>query len=140
MARYSDRLVQRSGRPVREEVGAISGSVRRSANETTTGEGSALHQLRAAVEKTTNQAENSCLMALDAAQHYNAKLFEFCKGNNDAALNYAQELADATSPSEFIQITTRNAAAQIELLDEQARELVTLGQTIVSKSVERFKR
>jgi hypothetical protein len=80
MARDSDRLVQRSGRPVREEVGAISGSMRRSADETTTGEGSALHQLRAAVEKTTNRAENSCLMALDAAQHYNAKLFEFCKG------------------------------------------------------------
>jgi hypothetical protein len=140
MARDSDRLVQSSGRPVREEVGAISGSARRSADETTTGEGSALHQLRAAVEKTTNQAENSCLMASDAAQHYTQKLFEFCKGNNDAALNYAQELADATSPSDFIQITTRNAAAQIELLAEQARELVTLGQTIVSKSVERFKR
>jgi hypothetical protein len=57
-----------------------------------------------------------------------AKLFEFAKTNNDAALNYVQELADERSPLEYIQITTGHAAAQIEVLAEQVKELGALGE------------
>jgi hypothetical protein len=117
----------------------MAGSTLRS-NRITAGEGNAVHQLRAAMEDTTDQAKNSCLMAMEAAQHYNAKLFEFAKTNNNAALNYAQQLADVRSPSEFIQLTTRHASAQIEVLAEQTKELVTLGQRIASESAELFKR
>jgi hypothetical protein len=92
------------------------------------------------MEETADRAKNSCLMAMEAAQHYNAKLFEFAKANNDAALNYAQELVDVRSPAEFIQITTRHAGAQIEVLAEQAKELMTLGQRIAFKSEEPFKK
>jgi hypothetical protein len=101
----------------------MAGSTLRSADRITAGEGNAVHQLRAAMDETTDQAKNSCLMAMEAVQHYNAKLFEFAKTNNNAALNYVQELADVRSPLEFIQITTRHAAAQIEVSVEQAKEL-----------------
>jgi hypothetical protein len=101
----------------------MAGSMLRRTDRITAGEGNAVHQLRAAMEETADQAKSSCSIALEAAQRFNAKLFEFAKTNNDAALNYVQEFAEAGSPADFIQITTRHAAAQIEVLAEQAKEL-----------------
>jgi len=118
----------------------MAGSTLRSTDRITAGDGNAVHQLRAALEETTDQAENSCSIILEAVQRYNAKLFEFAKTNNNTALNYAQQLAAVRSPLEFIQITTRHASAQIEVLAEQTTELVTLGQRITSESAELFKR
>jgi len=118
----------------------MAGSTLRSTDRITAGEGAAVHQLRAAMEETADQAKSSCSIALEAAQRYNAKLFEFAKTNSDAALNYVQEFADARSPADLIQITTRHAAAQIEVSVEQAKELGALGQGIASESAELFKR
>jgi hypothetical protein len=92
------------------------------------------------MEERTDLTKNSCLMAMEAAQHYNAELFEFAKANNDAALEYAQQLVDVRSPAEFIQITTKHASAQMGVLTEQAKELLALGLGIVSKSAEPFKK
>jgi hypothetical protein len=116
----------------------MAGSTLRSIDRITAGEGKAVHQLRAAMEETTDRAQDSCSIVLEAAQHYNAKLFEFAKTNNNAALNYAQQLADVRSPLEFIQITTRHASAQIDVLAKQAKELVTLSERIASESAELF--
>jgi len=118
----------------------MAGSALRSTDRMTAGEGNAVHQLRAAMEETADNAKNSCSTALEAVQRYNAKLFEFAKTNNNAALNYVQELADARSPAHFIQITTSHAAAQIEVSVEQAKELGTLCQRVASESAELFKR
>jgi hypothetical protein len=118
----------------------MAGSTHMNTDKAAVKEGNAVHQLRAAMEERTNQAKSSCLMAMEAAQHYNAKFFEFAKANNDAALEYAQQLVDVRSPAEFIQITTRHASAQMGVLTEQANELLTLGQRIVSKSAEPFKK
>jgi len=116
------------------------GSTLRSTDRITTGEGNAVHQLHAAMEETADKAKSSCSIALEGAQRYNAKLFEFAKTNSDAALNYVQEFADARSPADLIQITTRHAAAQIEVSVEQAKELGALGQRIASESAELFRR
>jgi len=48
----------------------MAGSTLRSIDRITAGEGNAVHQLRAAMEETTDQAKNSCSMAMEAAQHY----------------------------------------------------------------------
>ena len=79
----------------------------RKTEKTTAKEGIAFRELRAAMEERTDQTKSSCLMAMEAAQHYNAKLFEFAKANNDAAIEYAQQLVDVRFPAEFIRITTR---------------------------------
>ena len=48
--------------------------------KTSAKEGSAFRELRAAMGKRTDQTKNFCLMTMEVAQHYNAKLFEFAKG------------------------------------------------------------
>jgi uncharacterized membrane protein len=57
----------------------------------------------------------------------------------DSAI-HAQQLVDLRSPAEFIQVTIRHASAQMGVLTEQAKELLALGQGIVSKSAEPFKK
>jgi hypothetical protein len=93
----------------------------------------------AVTEETGRLARNSCLMTLEAAQHYNAKLFEFARVNSEAAFDYAQELSGVRSPSEFVEITTRRSREQLAVLTEQAKELVKIAQNAAFKSAEPFK-
>jgi Phasin protein len=79
------------------------------------------------------------LVTLDLVQYCNAKLLEFARINNEAAFNYAHELSDVRSPSEFIEITTRHAREQLAVLREQAKEVATLGQKATLKTAEPFK-
>jgi phasin len=111
----------------------------RMTDKTAAKEKGAFDQLSAATEGTRDLAKNSYLMATETAHQCNAKLLEFARVNNDAAFNYAQELSGARSPSEFVEITTRHANAQLAVLTEQAKELTTLGQKVASKSAAPFK-
>jgi hypothetical protein len=97
-------------------------------------EKSAFEAFGAATEETRHLAKNSCLTALEAAQEYNAKLFEFARINSEAAFGYAQELSGVSSPSGFIEITTRHARERLAAMTEQAKELVAIGQKAVAKS------
>src|ERR1700681_4585536 len=98
--------------------------ISRMKDKTSAKEKSAVEEIGAATEQTRHLARNSCLTALEAAQHYNAKLFEFARVNSEAAFDYAQELSGVRSPPEFIEITTRRAHEQLAVLTEQAKELV----------------
>jgi hypothetical protein len=96
-------------------------------------------QMSAGTEETTAPIQNFYLVTLDLVQYCNAKLLEFARINNEAAFNYAHELSDVRSPSEFIEITTRHAREQLAVLREQAKEVATLGQKATLKTAEPFK-
>jgi hypothetical protein len=108
-------------------------------DKTSAKEKGAFEAMDATTGEARHLAKNSCLTALEAAQHYNAKLFEFARINSEAAFDYAQELFGVRSPPEFIEITTRRAHEQLAALTEQAKELVAIGQKVALKSAEPFK-
>ncbi len=70
-------------------------------------------------------------------QDYNAKFIEFAQKNTKTAFEFAQQLTSVKSPSEFFELSANQTRKQFETLTEQARELSTLAQKIVSASVER---
>jgi hypothetical protein len=108
-------------------------------DKTSAKETSPFEEIGAATEGTRHLAKNSSLMALEAAQHYNAKLFEFARINSEAAFDYAQELSGVRSPPEFLEITTRRSREQLAVLTDQVKELLTIGQKVALKSAEPFK-
>jgi phasin len=102
-------------------------------------EESPFEKMNGATEKTREFVENAYLTALQSASHYNAKLLEFARINNEAAFHYAHELAGVKSPTDLVEITTRHAREQLAVLTAQAKELATLGQQATLKAVEPFK-
>jgi phasin len=70
-------------------------------------------------------------------QDYNAKFIEFAQKNTKAAFEFAQQLANVKSPSEFFELSADQTRKQFETLTEQARELSALAQRIVSASAQR---
>jgi phasin len=102
-------------------------------------EESPFEKMNGATEKTREFVENTYLTALQSAAHYNAKLLEFARVNNEAAFHYAHELAGVKSPTDLVEITTRHAREQLAVLTAQAKELATLGQQATMKAVEPFK-
>jgi phasin len=102
-------------------------------------EESPFQKMNGATEKTREFVENTYLTALQSAAHYNAKLLEFARVNNEAAFHYAHELAGVKSPTDLVEITTRHAREQLAVLTAQAKELATLGQQATLKAVEPFK-
>jgi hypothetical protein len=96
-------------------------------------------KMNGATEKTREFVEKTYLTALESAAHYNAKLLEFARVNNEAAFHYAHELAGVKSPTVMVEITTRHAREQLAVLTAQAKELATLGQQATLKAAESFK-
>ena len=71
------------------------------------------------------------------ANDYNAKFIEFAQKNTKTAFEFAQQLATVRSPSEFFELSANQTRQQFETLTEQARELSTLAQKIVSATAAR---
>ena len=78
------------------------------------------------VEKTTPP------MATD---HYRAKAFEFMTANVSTTLEYAQRLARAKTPTEFMELSTRHARQQFELIVKQTTELGSIAQRLAAPDI-----
>jgi phasin len=101
-------------------------------------------QAEQAFKKMSAAAEDSAALMRDTystaaarTQDYNAKFIEFAQKNTKTAFEFAQQLTSVKSPSEFFELSANQTRKQFETLTEQARELSTLAQKIVSASVER---
>jgi hypothetical protein len=72
-------------------------------------------------EKTTPAATIAATVA-----DYQAKAFGLTEANISAALDYAQQLLNLRSASDFVRLSSRHARIQIELMIKQSRELRSL--------------
>ena len=114
-------------------------------------------QMRAFAEKGVSQARDNYAKFKDAAETHNgtmeavftsaskgasayqAKVMEFVKTNNTSALDFAQELLGAKSPSEALELWTTHARKQFETFTAQAKELGELSQKCAADTVEPIK-
>ena len=89
----------------------------------------------------TQQAfEKMSAATTDATKHtqdYNAKFIQFAQANTEAAFGFFQKLSSVKSPTEFLELSASHSRKQFEALTEQARELTTLAQKVVSATMER---
>ncbi|HTC97095.1 MAG TPA: phasin [Bradyrhizobium sp.] len=114
-------------------------------------------QMRAFAEKGVSQARDNYAKFKDAAETHNgtmeavftsaskgasayqAKVMEFVKTNTTSALDFAQELLAAKSPSEALELWTTHARKQFETFTAQAKELGELSQKVAAETVEPIK-
>ena len=114
-------------------------------------------QMRAFAEKGVSQARDNYAKFKDAAEahngtieavfttaskgasEYTAKLMEFVKANTTSALDFAQELLGAKTPSEALELWTTQARKNLETFNAQAKELTELGQKVASQTAEPIK-
>jgi phasin len=114
-------------------------------------------QMRAFAEKGVSQARDNYAKFKDAAEahngtieavftsankgasEYTAKLMEFVKANTTSALDFAQELLSAKTPSEALELWTAQARKSFETFGAQAKELTELGQKVASETAEPIK-
>ncbi len=93
----------------------------------------------AAAGEATEFIRNTCSLATQGAQDYNAKVIEFARTNTLAAFDFASRLSSVKSPSEFMQLSTEHARQQFEVLTGQAKELAALAQKVTLQSAEPLK-
>src|SRR5215813_6379117 len=114
-------------------------------------------QMRAFAEKGVSQARDNYAKFKDAAEthngtieavfttaskgasEYTAKLMEFVKANTTSALDFAQELLGAKTPSEALELWTTQTRKSLETFNAQAKELAELGQKVASETAEPIK-
>lgn len=114
-------------------------------------------QMRAFAEKGVSQARDNYAKFKDAAEahngtieavfttaskgatEYTSKLMEFVKANTTSALDFAQELLGAKTPSEAMELWTAQTRKTFETFGAQAKELTELSQKVASQTAEPIK-
>jgi phasin len=114
-------------------------------------------QMRAFAEKGVSQARDNYAKFKDAAEahngtieavftsaskgasEYTAKVMEFVKANTTSALDFAQELLGAKTPSEALELWTTQTRKSLEAFSAQAKELTELGQKVANQTAEPIK-
>jgi phasin len=114
------------------------GQVLRDAAETASAQTQqAFEKMSAATTDATTLMKDSYSTAAKHTQDYNAKFIQFAQANTEAAFGFFQKLSSVKSPTEFLELSTSHLRKQFEALTEQARELTTLAQKVVSATMER---
>jgi phasin len=114
------------------------GQVLRKAAETASAQTKqAFEKMSAASADATALMKDSYSTAVRRTQDYNAKFIEFAQANTEAAFAFFQQLSGVKTPTEFLELSTSHSRKQFEVLTEQARELTTLAQKVVSTTAER---
>ena len=87
--------------------------------------------------------ENTYLTATKGIKDYNGKILEIARANADCCFDFTQQMLEAKSPSEMIEVWTAYARKQFEALTQQTKELAeqtkalaALGEKLATKSVE----
>jgi hypothetical protein len=74
--------------------------------------------------------------ATEAVRDFNVKLIEIAQANTTAALDFAQEVAAAKSPTEAAALWSSHTRKNFETFTDQTKQLTALGQRIVASAAE----
>jgi phasin len=96
-------------------------------------------KVKAASEEAADLLQKTYATVVKGANDYNLKLFEIARANTRAAFDYAHELLDVKSPSEFIEVTTAQMCKQFDMFSSQNKELCALAQEAATEAAEPIK-
>jgi phasin len=91
---------------------------------------------KVACEQAADLLENTYATFAKGAQDYNLKLIEMARTNTRAAFDYAHELLDVKSPSEFVELSTARMRNQFDIVSAQNNELCALAQKVATDVAE----
>jgi phasin len=88
---------------------------------------------KAATEQATNQLKEAYTTAAKGATDYNLKVIEIARANTNTAVDNAFELLGAKSLTEFVELSTKHARMQFEVITAQTKELAELAQKVTTE-------
>ena len=94
---------------------------------------------KVASEEAADLLETTYATVAKGATDYNLKLIEIARTNTRAAFDYAHELLDVKSPSEFIELSTAHMRKQFDIASAQNKELCALAQEVATEAAEPIK-
>ncbi|NWG24274.1 MAG: phasin family protein [Pseudorhodoplanes sp.] len=95
----------------------------------------ASEKLGADVQATARAIEDTTASAANGLSRYQLTAIEMARANAMAALDCAQDIVQAKSVSELIEVWTSHSRKQFERFSEQARELTSLTQQVAGEAV-----
>ena len=88
---------------------------------------------KAVTEKATDQLKDTYTTVAKGATDYNLKVIEIARTNTNTAFDNACELLGVKSLSEFVELSTKHARKQIEVMTAQTKELTELAQKVTTE-------
>ena len=88
---------------------------------------------KAATEQATNQLKEAYTTAAKGAIDYNIKVIEIARANTNTAVDNAFELLGVKSLTEFVELSTKQARKQFEVMTAQTRELAEHAQKVTTE-------
>ena len=96
-------------------------------------------KMKTAAEEATGLMEGTYATASKGASEYGIKVIEAARINTNAAFDFASELMNAKSFSDFVELSTAHSRKQFETLTAQSKELAALAQKVATETVEPVK-
>ena len=96
-------------------------------------------KMKTAAEEANGLLEGTYTTVSKGATEYGFKVIEAARINTNAAFDFASELMNAKSFSDFVELSTAHARKQFETLTSQSKELATLVQKVATETAEPVK-
>jgi phasin family protein len=94
-----------------------------------------IEKVTVAGEEVTRRMEEVYSKVTQETKEFQQRLLATTHANVDAAFECARELLGVTSPSEFMEVSTRHARQQFEAVRQQTKELAEIAQKTAIKSM-----
>ena len=88
---------------------------------------------KAATEKATDQLKDAYTTAAKGATDYNLQVIEIARTNTNTAVDNAYELLGVKSLTEFVELSTKHARKQFEVMTAQTKELTEFAQKVATE-------
>jgi phasin len=96
-------------------------------------------KMKTAAEEATDLLEGTYATASKGASEYGMKVIEAARINTNSTFDFASELMNAKSFSDFVELSTAHARKQFETLTAQSKELAALAQKVATETAEPIK-
>jgi phasin len=96
-------------------------------------------KMKTAAEEATGLLEGTYATASKGASEYGSKVIEAARVNTNAAFDFATELMNVKSFSDFVELSTAHARKQFETVTAQSKELAALAQKVATETAEPVK-
>jgi phasin len=96
-------------------------------------------KMKTAAEEATDLLEGTYATASKGASEYGMKVIEAARINTNSTFDFASELMNAKSFSDFVELSTAHARKQFETLTTQSKELAALAQKVATETAEPIK-
>jgi phasin len=91
---------------------------------------------KAAAEETNMALQQTYSTVAKGAAEFNVQWIEMVRANTNSSLDFARQLMDVKSPSEFLELSAAHARKQFETFAEQAQHLTGLAQKVTTEAVQ----